>query len=163
MRCPGTRWFWRARQDPEPEWYPAGLFGACINRIPNQNRSNICLACRSKQDKNNIRCQMYAKTEDHIELKLYFKSRYPHHRFSAQQKMQHLRISWRNPCIWRLDICQIIQSCSYFWMDHKLKQASSLIDWFQSMYDVRRGSYSLILPFTSKTGQSVAQNRQKIF
>ena len=25
------------------------------------------------------------------------------------------------------------------------------------------GSYTLILPFTSKTGQSVAQNRQKIF
>ena len=41
-----------ARQVPEPEWYPAGLFGACISRSPKQNRSNICLACRSKQDKN---------------------------------------------------------------------------------------------------------------
>ena len=29
---------------------------------------------------------MYAKTEDHIELKLYFNSRHPHHRFSAQRK-----------------------------------------------------------------------------
>ena len=26
-----------------------------------------------------------------------------------------------------------------------------------------QGSYTLILPFTSKTGQSVAQNRQKLF
>ena len=41
-----------ARQVPEPEWYPAGLFGACISRSPKQNRSNICLACRIKQDKN---------------------------------------------------------------------------------------------------------------
>ena len=23
------------------EWYPAGLFGACISRTPKQNRSNI--------------------------------------------------------------------------------------------------------------------------
>ena len=38
-----------ARQVPEPEWYPAGLFGACISRSPKQNRSNVCLACRSKQ------------------------------------------------------------------------------------------------------------------
>ena len=39
-----------ARQVPEPEWYPAGLFGACISQSPKQNRSNIRLACRSKQD-----------------------------------------------------------------------------------------------------------------
>ena len=30
-----------ARQVPEPDWYPAGLFGACISRSPNQNRSNM--------------------------------------------------------------------------------------------------------------------------
>ena len=30
-----------ARQVPEPEWYPAGLFGAYISRSPKQNRSNI--------------------------------------------------------------------------------------------------------------------------
>ena len=29
-----------ARQAPEPEWYPAGLFGACISRSPKQNRSS---------------------------------------------------------------------------------------------------------------------------
>ena len=29
------------RQGPEPEWYPAGLFGACISRSPKQNRSNM--------------------------------------------------------------------------------------------------------------------------
>ena len=39
-----------AQQVPGPEWYPAGLFGACISRSPKQNRSNICIAC-SKQDK----------------------------------------------------------------------------------------------------------------
>ena len=62
-------------------------------------------------------------------------------------------------CIWRLDFCQIIKSCSCFWMDHKSKQVCSLIDRFMTS----EGSYTLILPFTSKTGQSVAQNRQKIF
>ena len=30
-----------ARQVPEPEWYPAGLFDACISRSPKQNRSNM--------------------------------------------------------------------------------------------------------------------------
>ena len=30
-----------ARQVPEPEWYPAGLFGACISRSPKQNRPNM--------------------------------------------------------------------------------------------------------------------------
>ena len=25
-----------ARQVPEPEWYPAGLFGACISQSPKQ-------------------------------------------------------------------------------------------------------------------------------
>ena len=33
--------------------------------------------------KNSIRCQTYAKTEDHIVLKLYFNSQHPQHRFSA--------------------------------------------------------------------------------
>ena len=43
-----------ARQVPESGWYPAGFFGACISRSPKQNRSNILIACRSKQDKNDI-------------------------------------------------------------------------------------------------------------
>ena len=30
-----------ARQVPEPEWCPAGLYGACISRSPKQNRSNM--------------------------------------------------------------------------------------------------------------------------
>ena len=30
-----------ARQVPEPEWYPTGLFGVCISRSPKQNRSNM--------------------------------------------------------------------------------------------------------------------------
>ena len=30
-----------ARQVPEPEWYPAGLFGACISRSAKQNRSSM--------------------------------------------------------------------------------------------------------------------------
>ena len=30
-----------ARQVPEPEWYPAGLFGACIGRSLKRNRSNL--------------------------------------------------------------------------------------------------------------------------
>ena len=47
-------------------------------------------------------------------------------------------------------------------MDHKSKQVYSLIDRFRSIM-TSEGSDMLILPFTSKTGQSVAQNRQKIF
>ena len=43
-------------------------------------------------------------------------------------------------------------------MDHKSKNVCSLIDRFMTA----EGSDTLILPFTSKTGQSVAQNRQKI-
>ena len=34
-----------------------------------------------------MRCQMYAKTEDHIEFKLYFNSRHPRQLFSAQQDL----------------------------------------------------------------------------
>ena len=41
-----------AQQVPKPEWYPAGSFDACISRSPKQNRSNIRLACRSKQENN---------------------------------------------------------------------------------------------------------------
>ena len=114
---------------------------------------------KKKKKKNSIQCQKYAKTEGHIELQLYFNSRHFQHWFSTQRKMQHLRISWRNPCIWRLDFCQIIKSCSCFWMDHKSKQVYSLIDRFMTP----ECSYTLILSFTSKTGQSVEQNRQKIF
>ena len=44
-------------------------------------------------------------------------------------------------------------------MDHKSKQVYNLIDRFMTS----EGSYTLILPFTSKTGQSVVQNRQKVF
>ena len=43
-------------------------------------------------------------------------------------------------------------------MDHKSKQVYSLIDRFMTS----EGSYALISPFTSKTEQSVAQNKQKI-
>ena len=90
---------------------------------------SCCVVCNvfkvNPSGKNSIQCQTYTKIEDHIELKLYFNSRHPQHRFSAQRKMQHLRISWRNPCIWRLDFCQIIKSCSCFRMDHKSKQVYS--------------------------------------
>ena len=57
------------------------------------NRSCNVLKVNPSGKKNSIRCQTYAKTEDHIELKLYFNSRHPLHLFSAQWKMQHLRIS----------------------------------------------------------------------
>ena len=43
-------------------------------------------------------------------------------------------------------------------MDHKSKNVCSLIDGFMTS----DGSDTLILPFTSKTGQSVAKNSQKI-
>ena len=44
-------------------------------------------------------------------------------------------------------------------MDHQSKQVCNLIDRFMTS----EGSHMLSLPFTSKTGQSVAQNKQKIF
>ena len=101
----------------------------------------------------------YVKTEDHIELRFCFNSRYPRHRFWAQRKMQHLRISWRNPCSLRLDFCLIIKSCSCFWMVHKSKQVYSLVNRFM----MSEGSDMMILPFISKLRQSVVQNRQNIF
>ena len=42
-------------------------------------------------------------------------------------------------------------------MDHKSKQVFSLIDRFMTS----DGSDTLILPFTAKTGQSVAQKKDK--
>ena len=44
-------------------------------------------------------------------------------------------------------------------MDHKSKQVYSLIDRCMTS----EGSYTLILPFTSKTGKSVAQILHKSF
>ena len=56
-------------------------------------------------------------------------------RHSKHRKMQHLVISWRNPCIGRLDFCYIIRSCSCFWMDHKSKKN---LQFNRSIYDVRK-------------------------
>ena len=98
-----------------------------VYRMITFNRSGNVLKV-NRSGKNSIRCQTCAKTEGHMALELYFNSRHPQHRFSAQQKMQHLRISWRNPCIWRPGFCQIIKYCFCFWMDHKSKQVYSLID-----------------------------------
>ena len=109
-RMPRLIWVFAGRKD----YFVGFVMRRCV----------LCVEGKSEW-KNSIRCQTYAKTEDHIELKLYFNSRHPQHRFSAQQNMQHLRISWRNPCIWRLDFCQIINSCSCFRMDHKSKQVYS--------------------------------------
>ena len=98
--------------------------------------------------KNSIRCQMYAKAEDHIELSISILGipvTYSRH----NGKMQHLGISWRNSCIWRLDFCKIIKSSCCFWMDHKPKNVCSLIDRFRTS----ECSDTLTLPFTSKTGQ----------
>ena len=47
-------------------------------------------------------------------------------------------------------------------MDHKSKQVYSLIDQNDRL-KTSEGIYTLTLPFTSKTGQSIAQNKQKIF
>ena len=44
-------------------------------------------------------------------------------------------------------------------MDHKSKQVYSLVDRFLTS----EGSDTLILPLTSNTGQSVAQNGRNIF
>ena len=47
-------------------------------------------------------------------------------------------------------------------MDYKSKQVYSLIDRVDR-FMTSEGRYTLILPFTSKTGQPVAQNKQKRF
>ena len=54
---------------------------------------------------------------------------------------------------------QIIKSYSSFRMNPKSKKIYSFIDRFMTSED----GVTLILLFTTKTGQSVAQNRQKIF
>ena len=102
---------------------------------------------------NSLRCQTYANAKDNIELKLYF---------NAQRKMQHLCISWRNPCFedWifvRLSSLVIV----FEWTTNRNKFIVKSIDF--DRFITSEGSFTLILPFTSKTEQSVAQSRQNIF
>ena len=96
---------------------------------------------------------MYAKTENHSEL---------NHIFSAQRKMQHLRIheeihAFEDWIFVRLS--NLVLSSE--WTINRNKFIVKAIDFDRFM--TSESSYTLILPFTSKTGQSVAQNRQTIF
>ena len=54
---------------PEPEWYPASLFGACISQSPKQNWSNICLDCRSKQYMSHVTRKPVFGVFDQVRLK----------------------------------------------------------------------------------------------
>ena len=113
--------------------------------------------------KNSIRYHKYAKTEDHFELNLYFNSRHPQHRYSAQRKMQNLRIT--NEEIHAFEDLIFVKLSSLVlaseWTTNRNKFIVKSIDFDRFM--TSDGSYTLILPSTSKVGQSVAQNRQNIF
>ena len=111
----------------------------------------------NQSGKNSMRCQKYAKKEDHIDLK-----------FNPSTNTQH-----NGKC----NICAFHEEIHAFedrifvrlsspvlafeWTTNRNKFIVQWIDFNQFM--MSEGSYKLILPFTSKTGQSVAQNRQKIF
>ena len=89
-----------------------------VYRTTTFNRScNVAKKWKKKKKKKAYGAKRMSKQKT-----LYFNSRHPRHLFSAQRKLQHLRISWRNPCIWRLEFCTIIKSCSCFWIDHKSKK-----------------------------------------
>ena len=92
----------------------------------------------------------------------FFNARHPQHRFSAQRKMQHLRISWRNP--WFEDwifvrLSSLVLASEWTTNRNKFIIKSNDFDRFMTA----EGSYTLILSFYSKTGHSVAQNRQNDF
>ena len=106
-------------------------------------------------EKNSIRYQTYVKTEDHIELKLYFSSwHFPALILSTTENATSEHFKKKSMPLYTgfLSDYQVL-------LDYNSKQICSLIDGFMTSED----GYTLILPFTSKTGQSVAQNRQKIF
>ena len=119
-----------------------------VYRMITFNRSCNVLKVNRSEKEQHIRCQTYAKREDRIEPKLNFNSQHPHHRF------------WHNG---KCNICAFHEEshafeeqvlCSSAWTTNR-KMFCSLIHRLTS-----EGSDMLILPFTSKTGQSVAQNRQ---
>ena len=114
------------------------------------SRSCNVLKVNPSEKINSIQCQTNAKTDDHIKLKLYFISQHPCTDSRHNGKCNICAFHEEIQCIWRLDFCQIINSCSCFWMDHKSKQVYSLINQF--MTSEGRDN---ILHFTSKTGQSV--------
>ena len=66
-----------ARQVPEPEWYPAGLFGTCISQSPKQNPSNICLACYGKQDKKALFCDLFVQIIKPLQIFLQSRNKMP--------------------------------------------------------------------------------------
>ena len=115
--------------------------------------------------KNSIRCQTYAKTEDSNSISvLGIPSTDSRHSGKCNICAFHEEIhAFEDWSFVRLSSLVLASE----WTTnrnklHKSKQVCNLIDRFRSIYDVRR-LYPLILPFTCKTGQSVAQNRQKIF
>ena len=52
-----------ARQVPEPEWYNAGLFDACISRSPKQNRSNVASKTKINYQEEIIKSAEYSRVQ----------------------------------------------------------------------------------------------------
>ena len=86
--------------------------------------------------KNSIRCQTYAKTEDHIEFKLFQFSASPALILGTTEnatfahiikKSMHLKTGL-------LSDYQVL----FLLLDHKSRKVYSLIDRFRSIYDVKR-------------------------
>ena len=105
-----------------------------------------------KQTKtNSIQGQMYTKTEDLIELKLLFQ-------FSAPPA---LILGTTENATFAHFMKKSMHLKTGFLLDYQV--LFLLLNGPQIETSLYEGSDTLILPFTSKTGQSVEQNRQKIF
>ena len=116
-----------------------------------------CVEDKSALEKNSIPCQTYAKTEDHV---------------SNSNSISILDI----PAQQKGNICAFHEQIHAFedWVFVRLSSLVLAFDWTttekslqfnrstSTMYE-SEGSDTSILPFTSKTGQPVAQIRQKIF
>ena len=112
--------------------------------------------------KNSIGCQTYAKTEDHINSNTISILGIPTTDSRNNGK--------RNICAFHEEIYAFedwifVRLSSLVlaseWTTNRKKFIVSSIDFDRFM--TSECSYTLILPFTSKMGQSVAQNRQKVF
>ena len=87
-------------------------------------------------EKQRLRPQVCKNWRQYRNQTLSFNSRHLRHLIPAQQKMQHLRISWKNQCIWRLNFCQIIKYCSSFRMNQKRFILLSIDLWRQKMVEL---------------------------
>ena len=106
-------------------------------------------------EKKSTRCQMYANSEDHIETLFQFPCTDSRHNGKCNICAFHEEIHAFEDWIF-VSLSSLVLASEW---TTNLKQVYCLIDRCMTS----ECSYTLVLPFTSKTGQSVEQNRKRVF